>query len=253
MYVFLSFDFDADSAESLYYVDKPVKKSLARFAVRKGLIRVLMLLRKFGIKTTFFVPGWVVENYPDLVSRIVADGHELGMHGYQHERLYEYSLDDEMMIHQRAKKIIIEVQGYVYGFRKPYFEMSPNTLSIVSKLGIIYDSSLMDDDEPYIFRVEDREIVELPIYDMFDDWILFEVEHRSPREVLDMWIYELESALQQGLEYFCLILHPSCIGRASRIRILEEFILYAKKNRCSFSRGIDIARKVLQSKITKDS
>ena len=101
MIVFLSIDFDADSAEQLYYSDKPVKISKAKFGVRKGIYRVLSLLNKYEIKTTFFIPGWVVENYPDIVRKIIIEGHELGLHGYRHEKLDELSLDEEKKFIQR--------------------------------------------------------------------------------------------------------------------------------------------------------
>lgn len=244
MYVFLSFDFDADSAEMLYYEDKPVKISLARFSVRKGLRRVLNLLDEFDIKTTFFVPGWVAERYPDLIRMILDDYHELAMHGYRHEKLDALEYEKEYDIHRRAKEILSRIQGKVFGFRKPYFEISKNTLNILAELGILYDSSLMDSDEPYILQVGNKEIIELPVYTLLDDWILFEEDHRSPKEVLNMWVYELDSAIEEQLNYFCLILHPACIGRASRIRMLRDFILYAKKKHCTFSKGVEIAKKL---------
>ncbi len=246
MEIFLSFDFDADSAEKLYYSNQPVKISRARFALNKGLERVLRLLREFNLKTTFFVPGWVAENYGGLVEMIARDGHELALHGYMHEKLNELSFAEELIIHEKSISILRNYQSEIHGFRKSYWELSSNTLSILSSRGIIYDSSLMDNDEPYLMRINDKPIVGLPVYDMYDDWLLFEIDRRSPMEVLSIWKYELDAALEENLSYFCLILHPSCIGRSSRIKILRSFIMHAIKNKCVFSKGFDIARKYLK-------
>ena len=244
LYIFLSFDFDADSAEQYYFPDKPVKISRARFSVKVGLKRVLMLLRKYNIKTTFFTPGWVAEQYPNLVKLIVNDGHELALHGYRHEKLDETSYDEEYNIHKKSMNCLKQFQKKIYGFRRPYWEITKNTFTILSKLGVIYDSSLMDSDEPYIFDVNGKKMIELPVYDLFDDWILFEIEYRHPKDVLNMWIYELDAALEEGVNYFCLILHPACIGRAGRIRMLNEFIKYAISKKCKFAPGYVIAKKL---------
>ena len=246
MIVFLSIDFDADSAERLYYSDKPVKLSKALFSIRKGIYRVLELLDMFDIKTTFFTPGWVIENYPDLVKEIMQRGHELGMHGYMHEKLDELSVEEERKIHEKAVQIIRSFQGFVAGFRKPYWELSPSTLEIISSLGISYDSSLCSDDEPYFLNIKDRILVELPIYDTLDDWLLFEIQYRSSEEVFKIWRYEFDSALEMNLDYFPLIVHPACIGRASRIRMLRELIVYMIRRGASFLPGKTIAEKVLK-------
>jgi len=49
--------------------------------------QILNILDTFNIKATFFVIGKKVELYPDIVSRIVKNGHEIGNHSYNHEVL----------------------------------------------------------------------------------------------------------------------------------------------------------------------
>ena len=242
MKIFLSVDFDADAAEQYYYRDKLVKISKARFSVKVGLRRLLALLKKYHIRTTFFIPGWTARTYPNLIWEIIRDKHELALHGYHHEKLDELKYEEEYEVHRKALDCLKHFQGEIYGFRRPYWEISRNTFHILSKLKILYDSSLSDSDEPYVFEVNNHKIVELPVYDLFDDWILFEIDHRSPQEILRMWIYELEAELS----YFCIIVHPACIGRVGRIKMLEEFIKYALKRKCKFVAGRDIALNVLE-------
>jgi len=247
MRIFLSFDFDADSAEQLYYSDKPVKISRAKFSVNIGLDRVLRLLRKYSIKTTFFVPGWVAENYQNHVIKIINDGHEIALHGYKHEKLDELSYDEEVRIHSKSIEILKRFQSDLYGFRRPYWELSKHTLRILVAKGIIYDSSLMDHEEPYLLKINGQKIVELPVYDTFDDWILFELEYRSPLEVLNDWKYWLDTLIEEKVNYFCLILHPACIGRTPRLKILEDFIQYALRKGCTFKKGVQLAKETLRN------
>lgn len=83
----LTFDYDAESCEARMFPNKPVKLSKGQFGPRVGLPRVLDLLDKYGIRSTFFVPGWTAEKYPESVKEIVRQGHEVAAHGYMHENL----------------------------------------------------------------------------------------------------------------------------------------------------------------------
>jgi peptidoglycan/xylan/chitin deacetylase (PgdA/CDA1 family) len=58
--------------------------SLGEFGPSVGAPRILDLLAKYGIKSSFFVPGFVAEHYPKLIDEIMREGHELGHHGYLH-------------------------------------------------------------------------------------------------------------------------------------------------------------------------
>ena len=57
--------------------------------VERNVDRILAMLDQHGTKATFFTLGWIAERYPELVRRIVAEGHELASHGYGHERASE--------------------------------------------------------------------------------------------------------------------------------------------------------------------
>ncbi|HNG87637.1 polysaccharide deacetylase family protein, partial [Accumulibacter sp.] len=59
--------------------------------VERNVERILAMLNEQGTKATFFTLGWIAERYPQLVRRIVADGHELASHGYGHARASDLS------------------------------------------------------------------------------------------------------------------------------------------------------------------
>jgi len=54
--------------------------------VERNVDVILGLLDEANAKATFFTLGWIAERYPQVVRRIVDDGHELASHGYGHQR-----------------------------------------------------------------------------------------------------------------------------------------------------------------------
>jgi len=227
--VLLTFDFDAESAQVRKSPNLPVTLSKGQFAPRVGVPRILDLLDKYGIKSTFFTPGWTAECYPDETRQISQRGHEVAAHGYLHENFGELTDDEEKSVHQKSVSIIEKVVGRrPGGFRAPYWEWSTRTFGFLKKFGFKYDSSLMNDDKPYLIREGDKEsqMCELPVEWFLDDWTLFETQRQNPAMVLDTWRSEFDAAYDFGLKYFMLTMHPECIGRASRTVLLERLILH---------------------------
>ena len=65
--------------------DSPSDIQRGVFASEVGNIRLLNLFRKYKLKASFFIPGHSIESFPDVVTRIAEEGHEIGAHGYTHE------------------------------------------------------------------------------------------------------------------------------------------------------------------------
>src|SRR6516164_11659353 len=87
--VFNSFDVDSESACIAYdvkNVERLVTMSFGGYEARVGVPKILEYLRSIELKSTFFIPGWVVEAHPKMCEAIVKDGHEIGHHGYLHKR-----------------------------------------------------------------------------------------------------------------------------------------------------------------------
>ncbi len=92
-----------------------------------GIWRILDLLDRYGVKTTFFVPGWIAEKYPDTVLEVHRRRHEIAQHGYMHERLDRLVFDEELRVFDLAEKSISKVIGTgPLGFRAPYWRFSHN-------------------------------------------------------------------------------------------------------------------------------
>lgn len=109
--------------------------------------RILDLLEKYDTTATFFTLGQVAEHYPDLVKKIHQQGHEIGVHGYDHHRFDK--MDRELARNQlsRAKTLLEDLTGEeVIGHRAPAFSINRQTswaLQLLAELGFRYDSSIM--------------------------------------------------------------------------------------------------------------
>jgi len=111
------------------------------------------------------------------------------------------------------------------GFRAPYWLISDRTLDLVLELGFRYDSNFMDDDMPYMlrWRGKDTGLAELPVEWLLDDWPHFETNRMTTKQVYDMWKPEFEGIHELG-RYFGLTCHPQCIGRISRLKMLDKLL-----------------------------
>ena len=155
----VAFTLDMD-AESLLYLSYPDKAhsmvataSLLRYGPEVALPRILDTYRHFGIRQTFFVPGWCAERYPHAVEAMVRDGHEVSSHGWLHEHPNELSDDEERFWLQRSLESVQKITGEKpAGWRAPLYNFSHRSTDLLIEHGIEYDASLMGDDVPYLLQ-----------------------------------------------------------------------------------------------------
>ncbi len=107
--------------------------------------RLLALLDEYGVRGTFFVLGLVAQQYPDMIRRIDAAGHEVGVHGYWHlmvRRLTPQRFGEEL---ERALETLTPlVSRPIIGHRAPYFSIDGSSLwalDVLADKGFRYDSS----------------------------------------------------------------------------------------------------------------
>lgn len=246
--VALTFDHDAIS-DSVRRGDPPVKLSHGEFGPRVAAPRILEILERNGIASTWFVPGHTLETFPESIDAIVAGGHELACHGWYHEDLSALPDAEQAAILERCVRAVEARTGErPAGHRAPYWALGPRTLELTEAAGFVYDSSLMSGDY-FLSRVRhgDRHsvergtawgregrLVEAPVYWGLDDWPFFEPGPgrdglSAPSRVLEIWLGELRYAYDHapgGL--LDVTMHPECIGRGHRLGILEAFIAEAR-------------------------
>lgn len=108
--------------------------------------KLLTILAEEGVRATFFILGWVAENYPEIVRRIRAAGHEIASHGYAHRLVYEQKPDEFLSDFKKSLDITERITGNkILGFRAASFSITKETLwalDILKQQGLKYDSSI---------------------------------------------------------------------------------------------------------------
>ncbi len=143
--------------------------------VERNVGRLLEILAAHDTKATFFTLGWIAERYPELIRRIVHEGHELASHGYGHQRASDLTETEFLQDISRAKAILEDVGGCaVTGYRAPSFSIGTGNLwafDCLSRAGYRYSSSIypirhdhygMPDAPRFAYRVK-PELLEVPI------------------------------------------------------------------------------------------
>jgi peptidoglycan/xylan/chitin deacetylase (PgdA/CDA1 family) len=231
--VTLSFDVDAESGylcKGEHYARRLTSLSQGRYGIRRGLPRILDLLDERGLRATFYVPGYTAELYPQEIGEIRRSGHEIGHHGYLHERPDTLSPEQERAVMEKGIEALDRAVGVrPVGYRSPAWEITPTTLELLGELGFLYDSSGMGDDIPYVERYGERSIVELPVQWLLDDWPQFGFSLDSggrianPDKVFQIWSEEFDGLYEEGA-YFLLTMHPEVIGRPHRMALLDRLM-----------------------------
>ncbi len=235
--VALSFDSDHETNELREGGKSIGRLAWGQYGNRVGVPRVARLLDRFGVRASFYVPAVVALTYPDEQRALVAAGHEIGIHGWIHELNSALPREAERDLMLRSADALERVTGArPVGLRTPSWDFSPSTLAIEKEMGLLYDSSLMADEECYelLMDGEPTGIVELPVEWVRDDAVYF-MMHRfqslrpytPPADVFDIFRREFDAAYEDG-GVFQLTCHPHIIGYRSRIWILEELIRHAK-------------------------
>src|SRR4029450_7492309 len=120
---------------------------------------------------SFFVPAVTALLHPESMKAITKSGrHEVGLHGWIHERNSQLDESTERDLLTRAARMLEATTGKrPAGVRTPSGDYSPSTLKIARELGLMYDSSLMADDHPYEILADGQPtgLVELPV-----EWVL---------------------------------------------------------------------------------
>ncbi|WP_117190369.1 polysaccharide deacetylase family protein [Rhizobium terrae] len=250
--VALSFDSDHETNELRDGGESIGRMSQGQYGNRMGVPRILETLRNADVPATFFVPAVAALLYPYEQRQVIAEGHEIGLHGWIHEVNTKVPPEKERELHFRAADTLEKITGIrPVGMRTPSWDFSYETLKIERELGLLYDSSLMADDDPYEL-VEDGEptgIVELPVEWIRDDAVYFNMNrftalrpYTPPTAVLDIFKREFDRAYQEG-GLFLLTMHPHVTGYRSRIFVLEELIRHIQgHDGVWFGTHADIAR-----------
>ena len=144
--------------------------------VEANVDRILRLFDDKGVRATFFTLGWMASRYPEMVRRIVAEGHELASHGWEHVRVTNQSPEQFRDDVSRTKALLEEISGQpVSGYRAASYSICSDTLwaqEILADTGHLYSSSIVPirhdlygipDAPRFAYRAAAGRILEIPI------------------------------------------------------------------------------------------
>lgn len=246
--VCLTFDFDAMSGFISRGMTTPTPISRGEFGVVASG-RLLALMKRYDIPTTWFIPGHTLETYPKACEAVIAAGHEVAHHGWTHQPPATLTREQEEAGLVRANEVIKKMTGKTArGYRSPSWDLSAHTIDLLLKHGFVYDTSMMGDDyTPYFARQGDvielekpavlgkeSKLVELPISWSLDDYPHFEFVRtaqtilpglQNAQGVLQNWVDDftyMKRIMDWGIITYTF--HPFVIGRGHRMMILERLI-----------------------------
>jgi peptidoglycan/xylan/chitin deacetylase (PgdA/CDA1 family) len=242
--------------------DSPGDISRGVHAAKLGTPRLLDLLDKHDIKTTWNITGHSIESFPKEAKMVADAGHELGLHGYCHENPLAMTKEQEEAVLNKTFDLVVELCGKEpKGYSAPWWELSPNTIDLLLAKGIEYDHSLMEDDHsPYYLRRDDKwhkidysqpaeswmkpweagpitSLLEIPCSWYLDDAppVMFVKKFPnshgwvSPRLLCDMWTDQFDWVYRNydvGIYNACL--HPDASGHPQMLMMMERLIDHMK-------------------------
>jgi peptidoglycan/xylan/chitin deacetylase (PgdA/CDA1 family) len=243
--VAISFDADHETIPLRDNDESPMRISQGQYGGRQAMPRIRRLLERQSVPATFFYPAVSALLHPNEVWAVAEDGHEIGIHSWIHEVNTALPREAERELTFRARDTLARISGKEpVGIRTASWDFSVNTLDIIREMKLLYDSSLMADDDPY--ELEDQGeptgIVELPPEWIRDDAVYFNMLRFSGlRPYTPPSAVEEIGAWEEG-GMFLLTMHPHIIGHRSRLPLLERLIGHMKaKGGCWFATHAQIA------------
>jgi peptidoglycan/xylan/chitin deacetylase (PgdA/CDA1 family) len=240
--------------------DSPCDISRGVFAARQGVPRILEMMERYGIRTTWDITGHSIESFPKESELIVKHGHELGVHGYTHENPLAMSRQQEADVLDKCIELVTDLCGVrPVGYVAPWWEMSAYTPHLLRERGIKYDHSQMHHDfEPYWMRINEewtlidyskpakswmkpmKKGTTFPIVQIPGSWYLDDLPPMmfmkkvpnsggwtNPRDIEDWWRDQFDWVYRE-MDYavYTLTIHPDISGRPQTLLMLERIIAH---------------------------
>ena len=244
--------------------DSPCDISRGVFAGEVGAPRLLKLFEKYGLKTTWMIPGHSAETFPAQMRDVADAGHEIGAHGYSHENPVAMTRQQEEDVLKKQIEVLTELVGRPpRGYVAPWWELSPHTAELLLEHGFLYDHSQHHNDfTPYYTRVKESwtnidfsqpaetwmkpmdrgepvDLVQIPGNWYMDDlppMLFIKASPNShgfvnPRDMEQMWRDQFDWVYRE-MDYgiWPLLVHPDVSGRPAVLLAIERLINYVSEH-----------------------
>jgi polysaccharide deacetylase family protein (PEP-CTERM system associated) len=146
------------------------------YRLENGLDVILSILDETCIKCTFFCLGWIAKQYPQIIKKLSDEGHEIGSHGFCHEKVYDMTQKTFREEMEMTKKLLEDITGTsVLGHRSPFFSITRKSLwalQVLKEVGFEYDCSIspietwrygISSSPDYLYKIKEVDIIEYPV------------------------------------------------------------------------------------------
>jgi peptidoglycan-N-acetylglucosamine deacetylase len=246
--VCLTFEFDAYALWMAMGARGARLLSRGEFDATHGTPRVLELLDRLHLPSTWFIPGHTAETFPQLAAQVAAHGHELANHGYLHEDFGTLSHDQVRSVIRRGSEALERLTGTKpTGIKAPTGDFDSSLFPLFVEEGFRWDGTLIGE-HPCWCRAnavirddggnqpgECIDLVEVPCNLIMSAFPYFEFSYgkpelpglSNPRRVLNIWKSQFDFMAEHVPNAVVVhSLHPQTIGWGGRMIILEQFIEY---------------------------
>jgi peptidoglycan/xylan/chitin deacetylase (PgdA/CDA1 family) len=211
MPLLVSFTIDnlGDAADLQRNIIQAPRPSGANPALEHGYPALLDLFGRFNIQATCFVEGWSARQYPDYLRHIESLGHQIGMHGWQHEKWATLTEAQVSELTIRATESITQATGTTpVAFRAPGGLNTAFTQQLLQERGYQIDASFSESNK---LKRLGGSLVSIPY-----PWSGVDATHwlwnkRTPAEVETLWQDALLEAAENS-RHFVFIWHPHIMG-----------------------------------------
>jgi peptidoglycan/xylan/chitin deacetylase (PgdA/CDA1 family) len=208
-------------------------ESMFEYGSRVGVWRILDVLERHNVKSTFYACAVAFEHAPEVAKAAVAAGHEICSHGYRWEEIFRLSEEEEREHIRLAIESLEKTTGQrPRGWYCRYGPSERTRRLIAEEGGFLYDSDAYNDDVPYFVQVEGKRHLVVPYTADVNDFRFWQANGPTTQgqflEYLTDSFDVLYAESERTPRMMSLGLHCRMIGRPGRISALEKFIKYAK-------------------------
>ena len=221
-----------------------------RYEATRGIWRILKILARHGVCSTFFVNGATAQKYPESVRAIATQGHEVAAHSWNAADHFTMPKEKEDELIGRVIESLEKASGArPTGWLTPRAQISEHTMELIAKHGFSWHSDCFDDDLPYVVKVNGHPLVEVPRSTLTDDYAMMGTLAARPfgshRDMLAVWMDEFDVLYREAEtepRLLSINWHQCMLGRPALSKVLDDLLSHIKKHDgVWFARGCDVA------------
>lgn len=199
----------------------------------KGISRILDIEKAYNVSATYNIVGKLINDVPELITRIKSDGHEIASHSYSHNVMTSLSKAQMVNDLRLTEDIFQSIDRKLTGFRSPQSKWNFTLLDVLLRHGVNWNAEVDTAKFPYVIREKNgRRLIRLPV--TVDDWP-YKSQNIDPQQMYDILINTVDTIANEKI-YGSIGFHPWVQGEDERrMDIFESFLKYTTRKK-----GIEI-------------